>query len=149
MNFTKTDAEKIQKEIGGQAQYLQSLISNKDYKITTIALPYGSRPSDKNLTPYLAAGSYNGEAYKNIAILNVGWNPGYSPYNAKFNSESIPRVRSSETKVDGVGLYDYLQYFDKHPEEKFVSDGAPGVVTVPKDKAGQLSSSIKKEIYTY
>lgn len=149
VNFTKTDAEKIQKEIGGQAQYLQSLISNKDYKITTIALPYGSRPSDKNLTPYLAAGSYNGEAYKNIAILNVGWNPGYSPYNAKFNSESIPRVRSSETKVDGVGLYDYLQYFDKHPEEKFVSDGAPGVVTVPKDKAGQLSSSIKKEIYTY
>ncbi|MHC1719848.1 MAG: polysaccharide deacetylase family protein [Clostridiaceae bacterium] len=149
VNFTKADADKIQKEIGGQAQYLQSLMGSKDYKVTTLALPYGSRPSDKSLATYLAAGNYNGQAYKNIAILNVGWNPGHSPYVSKFDNESIPRVRASETKVDNVGLYDYLDYFDKHPEEKFISDGVPDIVTVPKDTAGELDTSIKKEIYKY
>lgn len=149
VNFTKSNADDIQKEIGGQAQYLESLINRKDYKINTLALPYGSRPSDKSLMNYLVSGSYNGRSYENIAVLNVGWNPGYSPYDSKFNSVSIPRVRASQTKVDNVGLYNYLDYFDKHPEEKFISDGVANIVTVPKDKAKDINITIKKEIYEY
>ena len=72
--------------------------------------------------------------YDNIAILNVGWNPAFSPYDKRFDRASIPRVRASEMKVDHVGLYDYLAYFGKHPEEKFISDGQADVVTVPEEK---------------
>jgi peptidoglycan/xylan/chitin deacetylase (PgdA/CDA1 family) len=147
--FNSFTGDKIQQEIGAQAQYLKGLISKNNYKIDTIALPYGSRPKDKTLTKYLAAGSFNGVTYDNIAILNVGWNPGYSPYDVKFDPLSIPRVRSSEMKVDNVGLYNYLDYFDKNPQEKFISDGVAGIVTVPKGKEKLLNTSIKKEIYAY
>lgn len=149
VNFTNTPADKIQMEIGSQAQYLQKLISKQGYVVNTIALPYGSRPKDDSLAPYLQAGSYNGIAYKNIAILNVGWNPAYSPYDTKFNNLSIPRVRASEMKVENVGMYNYIQYFDNHPEEKFISDGVSSVVTVPAAKAEKIKADSDKELYTY
>jgi len=147
--LTSMPADKIQKEIGAQAQYLEKLINKPGYVINTIALPFGSRPKDKTLTKYLQAGTYNGVAYNNIAILNVGANPGYSPYDTKFNSLNIPRVRASEMNVDNVGLYNFLQYFDKHPEEKFISDGASDIVTVPKAKEGQIKVPSGKELNTY
>jgi len=150
VNFTSvTDAEKMQKEIGAQAQYLEGLISKQGYTVNTMALPYGSRPKDASMTKYLQTGTFNGATYNNIAILNVGWNPSYSPYDTRFNSLSIPRVRASEMKVDGVGMYDYLKYFDNHPGEKFISDGVSSVVTVPKDKAEQIKVPSSKELYTY
>ena len=148
-NLTNIPADKIQMEIGSQAQYLQKLISKQGYVVNTIALPYGTRPKDKTLTKYLQAGTYNGVPYNNIAILNVGANPGYSPYDTKFNSLNIPRVRASEMNVDNVGLYNFLQYFDKHPEEKFISDGVSDIVTVPKAKEEQIKAPSGKELYTY
>ena len=142
-------ADKLQKEIGAQAQFLQKLISKQGYVINTIALPFGSKPKDKTLTQYLQTGSYNGVAYNNIAILNVGSNPGFSPYDTRFNSLNIPRVRASEMKVDNVGMYNYIQYFDKHPEEKYISDGASDIITVPKAKANLVKTPSGKELYTY
>lgn len=148
-NFTSSSADKIQKEIGSQAQFLQKLINKDGYVVDTLALPFGSRPKDSTLTKYLQAGTYNGAAYSNIAILNVGWNPAYSPYDTKFNNLSIPRIRASEMKVDGVGMYNYIKYFDNHPEEKFISDGVSGVITVPKAKAELIKTPSDKELYTY
>ena len=78
-NFTKLSKEELEKEIGGQAQYLEEFIKDDSYNIDTIALPYGSRPKDESLTSFLREGTYKGVAYKNIAILNVGWNPAFSP----------------------------------------------------------------------
>jgi hypothetical protein len=147
--MNKLTADKLQQEIGSQAQFLEKLINKEGYVINTLALPFGSRPKDDTLTKYLQTGSYNGVAYNNIAILNVGWNPAYSPYDTRFNTLSIPRVRASEMNVDGVGMYDYLKYFDNHPGEKFVSDGVSSVVTVPKDKAEQIKLPSGKELYTY
>ncbi len=149
VNFTSTPADKIQMEIGSQAQYLQKLISKQGYVVNTIALPYGSRPKDDTLAPYLQAGTYNDAAYKNIAILNVGWNPAYSPYDAKFNNLSIPRIRASEMKVDNVGMYNYIQYFDNHPEERFISDGVSEIITVPAANAEKIKAPENKELYTY
>ncbi|HCP14461.1 MAG TPA: hypothetical protein DIT32_01540, partial [Peptococcaceae bacterium] len=94
-------------------------------------------------------GLYDGLAYENIAILNVGWKPGYSPYDLRFDRESIPRVRASEMKVDQVGLYNYIAYFDKNPRERFISDGVAEIITIPEDQKGQIKPLAEKEIYTY
>ncbi len=145
----KQTADKIQTEIGAQAQFLEKLITKQGYTINTLALPFGSRPKDEALAAYLKTGSSNGTAYNNIAVLNVGWNPSYSPYDTRFNNLSIPRIRASEMKVEGVGMYDYIKYFDNHPEEKFVSDGVSSVVTVPKAKSDKISVPSGKELYTY
>lgn len=148
-NFTEASVELLQEEIGRQVQYLEGFIKTEGYQVNTIALPYGTRPKDESKTKYLREGSYQGVTYENIAILNVGWNPGYSPYDARFNPESIPRIRASETKVDNVGMYNYLEYFDNNPQERFISDGNPDVVTVPADRADQVGSVIDKEVYVY
>ncbi|MDY0235003.1 MAG: polysaccharide deacetylase family protein [Gudongella sp.] len=148
-NFTDISKEKLQEEIGSQAQYLKEFIDDESYSIDTIALPYGTRPKDDSLTSFLKEGTYNGIDYNNIAILNVGWNPGYSPYNIKFDFESIPRIRASEIKVDNVGMYNYIEYFDNNPGERFISDGLPEVITVPKEKVEFITTDSQKEVYVY
>lgn len=148
-NFTNISKDKLQEEIGGQAQYLEELIDQEAYRVDTIALPYGSRPKDDSLISFLKEGSHDGVEYNNIAILNVGWNPGYSPYDARFDFESIPRIRASEMKVDNVGIYNYIDYFDKNPQERFISDGFPGIITVPEEKLELIKEDSEKEIYSY
>lgn len=148
-NFTNISKDELQKEIGGQAQYLQEFINEGSNIIDTIALPFGSRPKDESLTQFLKKGIYNGVPYENIAILNVGWNPSHSPYDTRFDFESIPRIRASEMKVDNVGMYNYIEYFDKNPEERFISDGFPEIITVPEEKIEFLKTDLNKEIYVY
>lgn len=148
-NFTNISKDKLQEEIGGQAQYLEEFIEEESYKIDTIALPYGSRPKDDSLTGFLKEGSHDGVTYNNIAILNVGWNPGYSPYHVEFDFESIPRIRASEMKVDNVGMYNYIEYFDNNPQERFISDGVSELVTVPEEKLELIKEDSEKEIYSY
>lgn len=147
--FKKAGAEEIQVQIGSQAQYLRNTLNKDDYEINTLALPFGERPKEEVLTQYLAAGSYNGVSYENIAVLNVGWNPAYSPYDSRFDHTSISRIRASEMKVDNVGLYNYLDYFDKHPEERFISDGVAEIITIPADKIEFIHAVGNKEIYVY
>lgn len=148
-SFKNAGSEAIQEQIGAEAQYLEGILQQPDYRIDTMALPFGERPKDQTLMGYLAAGSYNGIQYENIAILNVGWNPGFSPYDGRFDPASIPRVRASETKVDNVGLYNYLDYFDRHPEERFISDGVAEIITVPSEKKEMVQGYADKEIYAY
>ncbi|NDL66602.1 polysaccharide deacetylase family protein [Anaerotalea alkaliphila] len=148
-NLSKADGAKIQQAIGAQAQFLEGLIGQEGYRVETLALPYGGRPKDEALKAYLGAGSFEGVPYGNIAVLNVGWHPAHSPYDSRFDPLSIPRIRASEMKVDNVGLYNYLEYFDKHPEERFVSDGNPEVVTVPEGKQERLKELDGMQLYIY
>lgn len=147
--FKKADAAEIQEQIGAEARYLMDILSREDYIVDTLALPFGERPKEESLTKYLASGSFNGVPFENIAVLNVGWNPAYSPYDKRFDHTSIPRIRASEMKVDNVGLYNYLDYFDKHPEERFVSDGIPDIVTIPAEKKESVNADGGRELYLY
>lgn len=131
-DFTVLDGDELQESIGSQAKYLTS-IAPEGYKVNTLALPFGSRPDDDSLTHYLQKGTYDGFEYDNVAILNVGWDPWYSPFHTNFDPYAIHRVRASETNVDEVGLYNWLEYFDNNPEERFISDGNPQVVSAPAD----------------
>jgi len=143
------DADTIQKVIAKQAAYLESFIPG--YKVNTYALSYGARPKDKSLYPYLQKGEYEGKSYENIAILNVGWDPYLSPVDKDFDPYSIHRVRASETKVDGVGLYDWLKEFDQNPDRRYISDGNPNIITVPKKFEEKVDKNKlgDKELYIY
>lgn len=147
--FKSAGSDEIQDQIGLEAQFLKNTLNRAGYEINTLALPFGERPKEETLTKYLASGSSNGIPYENIAVLNVGWNPAYSPYDNKFDHTSIPRIRASEVKVDHVGLYNYIDYFNNHPEEKFISDGVAEIITIPLDKKEFIHASGDKEIYLY
>ncbi len=149
VSLKTASSDTIREQIGSQAQFLKILLGRDDYDVNTLALPYGERPSDPSLAAYLISGSHAGTVYNNIAVMNVGWNPGRSPYDTRFDHSSIPRIRASEMKVDNVGLYDYIDYFDKNPDQRFISDGISQIITVPEENMEWLSSIDGKEFYTY
>ena len=57
----------------------------------------------------------------------------YSPFHTKFDAEYIPRIRASEMHVDEVGIRNWIDYFDNNPEERYISDGDPRIVSAPAD----------------
>ncbi len=121
--------EEIQSEIGSINNILHQYIP--DYEVETLALPHGSNPKEEYAS-YVLDGSYEGKNYKNIAVLDVGWRPAYSPFDTCTDFSSLYRVTGSEMNVQNCGIYDYFKQFEENKREKFVSDGNPNVVTIPK-----------------
>ena len=120
--------------IGAQAKFLEEqLTDHPAYRVETYALCNGRRPPDSALRKYLVSGTYRGHRYKNIAITRVGGGPSPSPVSKHFNRASVPRIRASDHHDGPRGLTSWLNYFDKHPERRYVSDGNPRTVTVPKE----------------
>lgn len=141
------DPEEIQRAIAKEVEFIKKYLPN--YDVNTYALCNGGRPKNKDLLPLLVEGEYDGIYYKNIAILNVGARPSLSPINKEFNPYSIPRVRASEMNVDNLGLYDWLNRFDKYPEKKFISDGNSDIVTVPKAYESNIDMEKVKDKVLY
>ncbi|MDR5659386.1 polysaccharide deacetylase family protein [Serpentinicella sp. ANB-PHB4] len=147
INFTNATADEIQEEIGR----LNNLVNNylPDYEVNTLALPFGSKPRSKELREFLVEGEYQGNTYHNSAILEVGWDPYHSPYHDKFDPTRIRRVRASETKVDGVGMYDWLNILEHGGRIPFVSDGNPDQITVPEGYEENIRKNLNLQVKTY
>lgn len=139
----------IQEVIAEQVSNINKVIPS--YDVNTYALCYGERPKGEELEAYLQKGEHDGISYKNIAILNVGWNPAKSPISTEFNPLSIPRIRASEMKVDNVGMYNWLEYFDNNPRKRYISDGIKEIITVPQSLEESINkeSLNDKELYMY
>lgn len=130
----------IQKAIGNQAQFLTKLISPKhpEYVIETLALCFGRRPKTK-LQRFLHKGMIKEFEYTNIAVLNVGAGPTYSPFDNRFRPLAMPRIRASEINTYGTGMYDWIKHFEENPNERYISDGNLKIVTVPKKETKWLN----------
>jgi peptidoglycan/xylan/chitin deacetylase (PgdA/CDA1 family) len=125
-------AEIIQKEIGGNQKKMYELIPG--YTFTSFSLPYG-QPSSA-LAQYVIKGEYEGIAYENRAIMEVGWDPAQSPFIVRFDPLSIHRVRSPGIEPVNNDLEWWLKNLKRSSE--FVSDGDPDTVTVPEKFADQV-----------
>lgn len=151
VDYKKVDSKRIQKELGSIVKLVKTYLP--DYDVNTHALPFGSRPKNKELYKYLESGSYEGTDYKNIAILEVGWDPYKSPYHVNFNPLAIHRVRASDLQkyVEGVGMYDWLKHFDKGNRVRYISDGDKDIVTIPENykEVIDVEKTGDKEIRTY
>lgn len=99
----------------------------------SIALPYGKGPKNHTV---LASGNYDGTSYHNIAALLVGAEPAPSPVSKEFDPYKLPRVQAIDEELDK-----WLGYFQRHPEKRYVSDGDPNTVTVPRDIADEIDKS--------
>lgn len=143
------DKNLMQEAIAKQVTVINKVLP--DYIVNTYALCYGERPKDKELEKYLEKGNFDGTNYENIAILNVGWNPSQPPISIKFNPLSLPRIRASETKVDNVGIYSWIEYFEKNPEKRYISDGVKEVITIPNNMEETINKEKlnNKELYIY
>ena len=121
-------ADKIQEEIGNNQKVANELLSG--YKMTTFSLPYGA-PS-KDLQQYVQKGVYQDTEYEHKAIMEVGWDPTFSPVSKNFKPLSTHRVRASGIKPVDADLAWWLKQLTRG--EQYVSDGNPDTITVPKNK---------------
>jgi len=112
------------------------------YRVTSLSLPYGAYSQDPGI---VREGSYEGICYQHEAVLLVGANPAPSPYHKKFDPFRLPRIRASEIKTDGVGMYEWLEYFRTNPSRRFISDGDASCITIPLSAEQNLNREIIKE----
>ena len=135
----KLNGEEIQTEIGSVNNIIKNYIP--DYAVETLALPHGSNPKDEYECVMLE-GEYKGNKYKTIAVLDVGWRPSYSPFDLLTDFTSLYRVTASEINVDNCGMKDYFKQFEENKRERFISDGNPDVVTIPKRHEKYLNMGV-------
>lgn len=130
-NLGKLSPEEVQKALGKNVKLTQEYLPG--YDVYALALPFGIGPKGDDYK-YAAQGEYEGVKYNHRAILKVGSNPATSPVNVKFDPLRLPRVRASEMNTAGTGIYDWLEYFDKKPEKRYISDGNPNTVAIPESE---------------
>jgi peptidoglycan/xylan/chitin deacetylase (PgdA/CDA1 family) len=130
-HLNELNQEQVEKELAGVQAWVDKAVPG--YQIRTMAMPHGIYPKDES---WAYEGTYNGTYFKNVALLKVGSEPSVSPYSAKFRPYRISRVRGSE-KLDRPNdfalayIRGAIDFFDKNPSQRFISDGDPETVTVP------------------
>lgn len=126
----KLSDEEVQKELATCAAMIQKAVPQAH--VDMIALPFGIGPRNRAL---LASGEYAGRRYANHAVLLVGAAPAPSPVSTRFDPMRLPRVLALKGTY---GLTYWLDDLRKHPQRRYVSDGDPGTVTVPRALADRL-----------
>ncbi|MCG8539850.1 MAG: polysaccharide deacetylase family protein [Clostridia bacterium] len=145
-NLSSLSEDDIQRTLAKNVEFIQGYLP--DYEVNILALPYGIRPKNEEKRKYLFSGSFDGVEYKNIGALAVGWKPEYASIHKKFDYRYIHRVHGSSERF---GIRYWLEYFDNHPEKRYISDGDKDIVTlleaqkevVDEDKLGD------KDLRTY
>jgi peptidoglycan/xylan/chitin deacetylase (PgdA/CDA1 family) len=106
-----------------------------DYKTRTLALPHGVYPSDVS---WVLHGTAKGTTYNHDAVLMVAGGPAPSPFSRAFDPVRLPRIQAVERD-----LAYWLNYFDKNPSERFVSDGDANSVTVLAASRDRLRAELR------
>ncbi|MEW9531425.1 polysaccharide deacetylase family protein [Microbispora sp. NPDC049125] len=141
----RLSGERVSEQIVRQERLIKKLGVTSS---TTFALPYGSRP--KKLTR-AHDGSWDGTKYHFDGVFLAGAEPAISPYAKSFDRYAIPRIQSNGRQGDcrrWCTSY-WLDWLDRHPRERYTSDGDPTHVSVPRKLAGKVAKGRAKAIIAY
>jgi hypothetical protein len=105
-----------------------------DYDLVTMALPLGMWPKNRSLAWH---GTYrDGKTYDYEVVLEVSGGPSVSPFDREWNPRSVDRFI-----VAPGALERQIEHWKNNPENRFVSDGDPSVVSYPARLADRLDQS--------
>jgi hypothetical protein len=130
-DLAKYDAATVQKQIALAAVAIQKVIP--DYRLSALALPFGSYPRNPDLA---ARGSYNGISYAFEAVLRVSGGAAPSPFSLRRDLMRLPRIQ-----VPSPDLKYWLDRFEKHPSEVFISDGRPDTADFPRALESEFNAA--------
>jgi len=127
-----TSAEKVIEEVGGLAKFVDEQIPG--YKISSFSIPGGTMT--KKYANEVYAGEYKGFSYENKGIvLLYSSKPALSPINKEIDLKKIPRIRVAGNEKISKDFEYWINYFDEHPEERYISDGDKNTFVIDaKDK---------------
>lgn len=139
----------LQEEIGKINNMIKAVLP--DYEVDSLAYPFGNRPKSEANREFIKKGEYDGVQYANKIAFRVGYSAPYvAPNNKGFQPLNHPRLRGSEGQ--DWDLWFAFHYFDEaHPYMKYISDGNPNRIAVPKAKEDKVNkdSLNGKELYLY
>jgi peptidoglycan/xylan/chitin deacetylase (PgdA/CDA1 family) len=150
MNHTqmsKLDAAQIQEEIGGIDKLIKE--NAPGYEPFAFSYPFGERPL-KDLRGYVQNGVWEGNIYHyEIAVREGQSGPPSAVNRTGFDTTNVPRVRGSSNQETDMGWT--LKQYETDPELRYVSDGIPDRIAVPKEYADNVdeSSLNGKELFLY
>jgi peptidoglycan/xylan/chitin deacetylase (PgdA/CDA1 family) len=127
-NLAKYPEDVVKKQIATAQEWVQGHV--RGYRLRTIALPMGSYPRELG---WAISGTSGSLSYKHDAILMVAGGPAPSPHARAFDPYRLPRIQAVELDITRS-----LDYFDKNPQERYVSDGDASTITVTKGAAVKL-----------
>jgi peptidoglycan/xylan/chitin deacetylase (PgdA/CDA1 family) len=137
-DLAKYDPTVVQEQIALAAQAIEKMVPT--FRVRALALPFGNYPQDLQL---VRNGSYRGFSYHYDAVLRVTGGPARSPFSMQADLTHLPRIQ-----VTGTDLTNWLEYFEKHPTEGFVSDGDANTVSFPRALLSEFNSSKFKNLRT-
>lgn len=136
-NLGKTDDIGVQKMLALCVKEVQSYVPG--YHVHSLALPLGVHAKNRVLEH---DGVYQDIRYHNDSILLVGSGPAISPFKNNFDPYKLERIQAGDT---AWGPKAYVSYYKKNPSERFISDGDPTTISVPKGLADKVRNSIRNQ----
>lgn len=133
-NLNKVDDVAVQKQLALAIKEIQSYLPG--YQVKSLALPFGVNPKNRVLARY---GEYRGIKYHHDSVMLVGSGPAPSPYSAEFDAYRLERIQAGDTSW---GPKSIVERYRKNPSSRFVSDGDPLKVTIPKDLQGKFNPKL-------
>ncbi|SEL28720.1 polysaccharide deacetylase family protein [Nonomuraea pusilla] len=114
----------------------------------TLALPYGSMPRARKIA---IKGNWDGTRYDFAGVFLAGAEPSLSPYAKKFDRLAIQRIQSNGKKGEcrkWCSQY-WLEWLNKHPGERYVSDGDPERISIPRRLRGNIDLKRRPQVNAY
>ncbi|MFI0481649.1 polysaccharide deacetylase family protein [Actinomadura sp. 9N215] len=143
-NLAGMSEKKVHDEIGGMED---RIVQMTGAHTATLAYPFGSVPRKEKWA------REDGGRYSFQGIFLAGWRPSTSPFDEEFDRWNIDRVRSEgKIKENDCTRYcstAWLEYLDKNPDERYISDGDPNTVTFPKPAEDRLAKEYRARARTY
>jgi polysaccharide deacetylase len=116
-NLSRYPESVVRSQIATAQEWIQRHVPA--YRPRTLALPMGAYPREVG---WAETGEVNGTRYHHDAILMVAGGAAPSPYAKGFDPYHLPRIQAVESEIDW-----WLTHFDRHPGERYVSDGEPRI----------------------
>jgi peptidoglycan/xylan/chitin deacetylase (PgdA/CDA1 family) len=137
-NLGKYDEATVRGQIAEAQVWIQRHLP--DYRTRTLALPHGVYPRELG---WALKGSAKGTTYQIDAILMVAGGAAPSPFARTFDPVRLPRIQAVDRDLNH-----WFGFFERHPEERYVSDGDPGTVAVPAARRDRLRAPLPRGLRT-
>jgi peptidoglycan/xylan/chitin deacetylase (PgdA/CDA1 family) len=127
-NLAKYPEPVVRRQVADAQEWIQRHVPG--YRPRSLALPMGAYPKDP---AWVISGGSNGRSYRHDAILMVAGGAAPSPHARSLDPYRLPRIQAVERDLGY-----WLGHFERRPEERYVSDGEPDTVTVPRGQADRV-----------
>jgi peptidoglycan/xylan/chitin deacetylase (PgdA/CDA1 family) len=114
-DLSQISPDEVKWELAVSQNRIEALVP--DYRVRSLALPYGTYPADLSLLEEGYAPSED-LIYRYEAVVTLGAKPALSPFSDEFDPLLIPRVQAIQSQLDT-----WFSYYERYPERYYVSAG--------------------------